>query len=113
MRRLYWNPHRNEHGLPGRAGRHDPASSVARIALLFALPASLSRTRPSHPVSAWSFRNEFLAAALAADAEGVPVRVTEVELPDPPRLVLRLQRDLVAELTRSGVRRVELLPARQ
>src|SRR4029079_16066440 len=28
------------------------ASSVAQIALLFALPASLSRTRPSHPVSA-------------------------------------------------------------
>ena len=48
-----------KHGLPDRAGRRDPASSVAQIALLFALPASLSRTRPSHPVSAWSFRNEF------------------------------------------------------
>src|SRR5947207_583652 len=49
-----------KHGLPDRAGRHDPASSVAQIALLFALPASLSRTRPSHPVSAWSVRSEFL-----------------------------------------------------
>ena len=28
-----------KHGLTGRAGRHDPASSVAQIALLFALPA--------------------------------------------------------------------------
>src|SRR2546423_15580324 len=55
-----------KHGPPGRAGRHDPASSVAQIALLFALPASLSRTRPSHPVSAWSFRNEFLVEALAS-----------------------------------------------
>ena len=32
------------------------ASSVARIALLFTLPASLQRTRPSRPVSARSFR---------------------------------------------------------
>ena len=47
-----------KHGPPGRAGRREPASSVAQIALLFALPASLSRTRPSHPVSAWSLRNE-------------------------------------------------------
>src|SRR3954447_25863283 len=58
-----------KHGLPGRAGRRDPVSSVAQIALLFALPASLSRTRPSHPVSAWSFRDEFLHREheLAAD----------------------------------------------
>jgi hypothetical protein len=41
-----------EHGSmsPGRAGRRDPASSVAPIGPLSALPASLSRTRPSHPV---------------------------------------------------------------
>jgi lipoprotein-anchoring transpeptidase ErfK/SrfK len=44
-----------KHGLPGRAGRRDAASSVAPIALLLALPPSLPRTRPSHPVSAWSF----------------------------------------------------------
>jgi glutathione S-transferase len=41
-----------KHGLPERAGRRAAASSVARIALLFALPASLHRTRPSRPVSA-------------------------------------------------------------
>jgi len=28
-----------KHGLPDRAGRHDPASSVAQIAPLFALAA--------------------------------------------------------------------------
>src|SRR5881409_2628310 len=49
-----------KHGPPGRAGRRDPASSVAPIALLWTLPASLSRTRPSRPISAWSFRNELL-----------------------------------------------------
>src|SRR4029079_5487807 len=54
-----------------------------------------------------------LAPVLAADAEGVPVRMTEVELPDPPRLVLRFPRDLVAELTGPGVGGVELRAARQ
>src|SRR5207245_5399066 len=35
---------------PEHAIRRDPASSVAPIALLFPLPASLSRTRPAHSV---------------------------------------------------------------
>ena len=34
---------------------HAAASSVAAIALLSPLPASLHRTHPSHPVGAWSF----------------------------------------------------------
>ena len=33
---------------PERAARRDPASSVAAIALLLPLPASLARTRPAH-----------------------------------------------------------------
>jgi len=45
-----------KHGLSDRAGRRDPASSVAQMALPFALPASWSPTRPSHPDSAWSLR---------------------------------------------------------
>src|SRR6266700_1994424 len=50
------------HELPGRAGRHAAASSVASIALLLPLPASLHRTRPSRPVSAWSFCESFLVS---------------------------------------------------
>jgi hypothetical protein len=34
---------------PGRAGRRAAASSVTSIAPLSTLPASLHRTRPSHP----------------------------------------------------------------
>src|SRR5439155_24392679 len=37
-----------------RCPRHAAASSVAPIALLSRLPASLHRTRPSRPVGAWS-----------------------------------------------------------
>ena len=48
-----------KHGPPGRAGRRDSSSSVAPIALLLALPASLPRAPPSRPGSAWSFRSEF------------------------------------------------------
>ncbi len=48
-----------KHGPPGRAGRRDSSSSVAPIALLSALPASLPRAPPSRPGSAWSFRSEF------------------------------------------------------
>jgi hypothetical protein len=49
-------PNAMKHGAPGRIGRRAAASSVARIALLFALPASLHRTRPSRPVGAWPSR---------------------------------------------------------
>ena len=45
---------------PEHAGRRDAASSVAPIALLLRLPASLPRTRPARPVDEPSFRNEFL-----------------------------------------------------
>ena len=41
--------------LPRYAGRRDRASSVAQKALLFALPASFSRSRRSYPGSATSF----------------------------------------------------------
>src|SRR4051794_19647446 len=61
-----------KHGLPDRAGRHDPASSVARIALLFTLPASLSRTRPSHPVSACVNPKRVLNVDTCADAPAPP-----------------------------------------
>jgi hypothetical protein len=47
---------------PGRARRRDTASSVAPVASLRALPASLSRIHRSHPVDGSSFRDEFLAS---------------------------------------------------
>jgi hypothetical protein len=49
-------PNETKHGLSGRAGRRAAASSVAPIALLWAAPCVLASHRPSHPVSAWSFR---------------------------------------------------------
>ena len=51
--------HRMKQVSPGRAGRRDAASSVAPIALLLTLPASLPRTRPSHPVAEASFCESF------------------------------------------------------
>jgi len=48
------------HGLPGRAGRvRAGVLGRARSLRLRTLPASLARTRPSHPASACPFRNEF------------------------------------------------------
>ena len=50
-------PNAMKHGPSGRAARRAAASSVARIAPLFELPASLHRTRPARPAGAWSSRS--------------------------------------------------------
>ena len=47
---------------PERTRRRDSTSSVVQIALLFALPASFSRTRPSRSGSEASFFSSLLTA---------------------------------------------------
>src|SRR5712692_73520 len=133
-------PFEMKHGLPGRAGRRDASSSVAPIALLSGLPASLPRTThrtpsarghsemsskaPSARTGSAEGRHRLFSDREAAGKAAPSLPVSACAASPPPRLnrtaehVAQPQRQVTealpaTEVRRDGLVRVARLPPRR